>query len=144
MTAKNGNYEQNMKNRCKICIFGFSRLKLGLNDEKLNYLSDPAYKKLISQKTKKLARFFDSQAPPRSFSAFRGGVRIFKIGITFFFVNEKKNPLGDFAYVPMGEFLPEHLYPYIITTELGRFFIFSNRPHICSKSPYSPCTGKFP
>ena len=58
MTAKNGNYEQNMKNRCKICIFGFSRLKLGLNDEKLNYLSDPAYKKLISQKTKKLSRIF--------------------------------------------------------------------------------------
>ena len=64
ITAKNGNYGQKMKNHSKICIFRFLRLKLGLNDEKLNYLSDPAYKKLISQKTKKLARFFDSQAPP--------------------------------------------------------------------------------
>ena len=56
--SQNGKYEQKTKNRPKICVFRFCRLKLGSNDAKWIFISDPAYKKLISPKTKKLAQIF--------------------------------------------------------------------------------------
>ena len=64
ITAENGKYEQNMKNRPKIRVFRFRELKLGINDAKCNYISDPAYEKLISPKTKKLAPILYQIPPP--------------------------------------------------------------------------------
>ena len=49
---------QNMKNRSKNRIFHVWKLKFGSFDEFSTYISYAAGKKLISPKTKKLARFF--------------------------------------------------------------------------------------
>ena len=71
---KLGVFVKKSKNRSKNRVFDFFGLKIGFFSKKPVFTSYAFYKKLISQKIKKLGRFPKKNSPPpRSISHARGG-----------------------------------------------------------------------